>query len=98
MQIPEWMRELKHTPDPNRVGSLQMPVAHPLERRTPAGHGLPPTPAVATSTPLMRAEGDRAATAVQDPSPEPSYYDVSILKAPLWKWEIASYFFLGGVS
>lgn len=29
---------------------------------------------------------------------EPSYYDVSLLKPPVWGWEIASYFFLGGVS
>jgi formate-dependent nitrite reductase membrane component NrfD len=31
-------------------------------------------------------------------SAEPSYYDIPMLKAPLWKWEIASYFFLGGLS
>jgi formate-dependent nitrite reductase membrane component NrfD len=31
-------------------------------------------------------------------SPEPSYYDLSFLKPPVWKWEIASYFFLGGLS
>src|SRR5437764_297947 len=34
----------------------------------------------------------------QDASKEPSYYDVSPLKSPPWKWEIASYFFLGGLS
>lgn len=33
-----------------------------------------------------------------DGSSEPSYYDVSILKRPLWRWEIAWYFFLGGLS
>ncbi len=27
-----------------------------------------------------------------------AYYDVPMLKASLWKWEIASYFFLGGLS
>ncbi len=27
-----------------------------------------------------------------------SYYDVSMLKPPVWKWEIATYFFLGGLS
>mgnify|MGYP001197292084 CR=1 FL=1 len=31
-------------------------------------------------------------------SPQPSYYDLSILKAPVWKWQIASYFFCGGLS
>ena len=51
VQIPEWMREIQHRPDPNRVGQLQIPVAHPLERRTPAGQGLPATPAVATVLP-----------------------------------------------
>lgn len=29
---------------------------------------------------------------------EHSYYDVSMLKPPVWGWEIATYFFLGGVS
>jgi formate-dependent nitrite reductase membrane component NrfD len=28
----------------------------------------------------------------------PSYYDVSLLAAPVWKWEISTYFFLGGVA
>lgn len=27
-----------------------------------------------------------------------SYYDVPMLKPPVWRWEIASYFFLGGLS
>lgn len=27
-----------------------------------------------------------------------SYYDVPMLQPPVWKWEIASYFFLGGLS
>jgi formate-dependent nitrite reductase membrane component NrfD len=31
-------------------------------------------------------------------SPEASYYDVPILKQPVWKWQIASYFYLGGLS
>ena len=29
---------------------------------------------------------------------EPAYYDVPILKKPVWKWQIASYFFFGGLS
>lgn len=28
----------------------------------------------------------------------PSYYGVSMLKPPVWKWEIATYFWLGGMS
>lgn len=31
-------------------------------------------------------------------SGEPAYYNISILKSPVWKWEIATYFFLGGLS
>jgi hypothetical protein len=34
----------------------------------------------------------------QAPQQEPSYYDISMLKPPTWGWEIASYFFLGGLS
>ena len=94
VQIPEWMRDLQHRPDPNRVGSTQIPPAHPLERRTLAGQALPPTPAVATSQVGARPGSAQA----HDPSAEPSYYDVSLLKPPVWKWEIASYFFLGGIS
>ncbi len=30
--------------------------------------------------------------------PEPAYYDIPFLKKPVWKWEIAVYFFLGGLS
>ena len=29
---------------------------------------------------------------------EPSYYDLPLLKPPVWTWEIPAYFFLGGVS
>ena len=34
-------------------------------------------------------------------SPEtdgPSYYNISLLQAPVWKWEIALYFWFGGIS
>ncbi|HZL37167.1 MAG TPA: NrfD/PsrC family molybdoenzyme membrane anchor subunit [Tepidisphaeraceae bacterium] len=34
----------------------------------------------------------------QAPQDGPSYYDLSFLKPSVWKWEISSYFFLGGVS
>lgn len=33
-----------------------------------------------------------------DDPEEPSYYDIPLLKAPVWTWEIPVYFFLGGVS
>jgi formate-dependent nitrite reductase membrane component NrfD len=29
---------------------------------------------------------------------EPSYYDIPLLKRPVWTWEIGCYFFLGGLS
>ncbi len=35
---------------------------------------------------------------VHDPAKGPAYYDVSMLKPPVWKWQIATYFFLGGLS
>jgi formate-dependent nitrite reductase membrane component NrfD len=34
----------------------------------------------------------------QPPQDEPSYYDLSFLKKPVWKWQIAGYFFFGGLS
>ncbi len=34
----------------------------------------------------------------ENKSAEPGYYDIPLLAAPVWKWEIASYFFLGGLS
>jgi formate-dependent nitrite reductase membrane component NrfD len=34
----------------------------------------------------------------RDGSGAPAYYDVPMLKPPVWKWEIANYFFLEGVS
>ena len=29
---------------------------------------------------------------------QPAYYDIPLLKPPVWKWEIPAYFFLGGLS
>src|SRR4051812_32078264 len=37
-------------------------------------------------------------TGIAPRSQDRSYYDISLLQAPVWKWEIASYFFLGGMS
>lgn len=33
-----------------------------------------------------------------DSAGAPTYYNIPILKPPVWKWEIATYFFLGGLS
>src|SRR5690349_15852418 len=38
------------------------------------------------------------ATGIGPPATDASYYDVPMLKRPPWKWEIAWYFFLGGLS
>ncbi len=35
---------------------------------------------------------------VESNGAEHSYYDISMLKAPVWGWEIATYFYLGGIS
>jgi hypothetical protein len=40
---------------------------------------------------------------VQVPAPQeeqqgPSYYDISMLQKPVWSWEVAAYFFFGGLS
>ena len=91
-----WAAKLAHKPDPNRVGSLQTPsIGTSFER--PENY-LPPDPATSTAA-LVPAKGEAKA---RDPNlpklPEPSYYDISPLKSSLWKWEIAVYFFLGGVS
>ncbi|MDB5304432.1 MAG: polysulfide reductase [Phycisphaerales bacterium] len=52
-------------------------------------------------THLDRQPAGPQAPSVHDyksPTGEPSYYDVSFLQPPVWKWEIAAYFFLGGVA
>jgi formate-dependent nitrite reductase membrane component NrfD len=79
----EWTANLAHKTDPNRVGSVQVKPAAGL---LPAAGGLAGQrfPSPATQPP--------------PPSSNPAYYDISILKSPLWKWEIATYFYLGGLS
>jgi formate-dependent nitrite reductase membrane component NrfD len=44
------------------------------------------------------AHGDSGKRKREAASDGPSYYDISLLKPPVWKWEIAIYFFLGGLS
>lgn len=34
----------------------------------------------------------------QEEQSTPAYYDVPMLKPPVWKWEITTYFYLGGLS
>ena len=50
---------------------------------------------------LRRAEGRQGSAQRHDTERDnavPSYYSVSPLKPSVWKWEIAAYFFLGGLS
>lgn len=114
-QDAEWVQNLRHRPDPNRVPHLQVPSVGHFAPRPPAASFIPPDPATAeatrsTSVPQKKAveseTGQRGTSRLHHgiapssdrPYGEASYYDVSILKAPVWKWQIASYFFLGGVS
>lgn len=90
-----WAKPMAHTPDPNRVSSLQMPAHQIVFDRPPA---IPPNPSVSTAA-TVPAKGDAKASDPDLPrKKEPAYYDVPMLKKPLWKWEIATYFFIGGMS
>ncbi|HEX4123399.1 MAG TPA: NrfD/PsrC family molybdoenzyme membrane anchor subunit [Tepidisphaeraceae bacterium] len=83
-----WAENLKHRPDPNRVRSIQTLPQSDIVPPTEAARVVPPVPGTLH---LGRAPAPSAET-------EPSYYNISPLKQPVWKWEIAAYFFLGGLS
>ena len=91
-----WPQQLQHRPDPNRVGGLQIPTTAPLAKTTPTAQSLPAPNATAQTRSPVPSPAQVPQT--QPGQKEPSYYDISFLKKPLWKWEIASYFFLGGLS
>lgn len=91
-----WTENLRHRPDPNRVGSLQTPTPGYFEPR-PMSQVIPPPIATAHVRPAPASPSARAHDPQAVPA-EPSYYDVPMLKQPVWKWEIALYFYLGGVS
>lgn len=56
-------------------------------------------PVVEGGTSLQPAPGEHTRRARRDrEAATPSYYDVPMLKPPVWTWEIAAYFFLGGLS
>lgn len=83
-------RDTQHQPDPNRVPSLQVP---------PQGQSIPMPPAAAALPAGVKTASPREpGLSAEIPQPEPSYYDISMLKQPVWKWQIAGYFFLGGLS
>lgn len=53
--------------------------------------------------PTQLAENLATLTTGYTPQPaqeqqEPTYYDYPVLKAPIWRWEIVWYFFLGGLA
>jgi formate-dependent nitrite reductase membrane component NrfD len=61
------------------------------------------TPPPPLPSPGVPGEGERLAgyaptTLPTSTTTEPSYYDIPILQQPVWKWEIACYFYLGGLS
>jgi formate-dependent nitrite reductase membrane component NrfD len=58
----------------------------------PAAQAIEPAAHSNTAPPSYPSNGYGSETA------EPSYYDISMLKAPVWGWEIAAYFYLGGIS
>src|SRR5690348_12079959 len=63
----------------------------------PMGEVIPPTPATAHARPGLASPEVRRHDPQSMPA-EPSYYDVPMLKQPVWKWQIATYFYLGGLS
>jgi formate-dependent nitrite reductase membrane component NrfD len=94
-----WTPNLAHRSDPNRV---RVPETPPLGAHEPhPGRGVEQVlpPGTATATPARQPPtGLALAHDPQSIQTEPSYYDIPILKPPVWKWEIALYFFLGGLS
>ena len=85
-----WVGHMRHRADPNRVNGRQVPSPGRFDRQ-PANK---PTPAPQTDHPPMAASRKDG----QSVDGEPSYYDVPILQQPVWKWQIATYFYLGGIS
>lgn len=77
-----WAEILRHRSDPNRVVDV--------------GPARTVLPAVAAQRDASLWHGGHAVASGS--TPEAAYYDVSPLKRPVWKWQIAGYFFLGGLS
>lgn len=73
-------------------------VAAPVPRESaPASveRSAPQTPREPTAAP---AKGDRTREERDGSGPSAAYYDVPMLKPLVWTWEIATYFYLGGLS
>lgn len=103
-----WPQLMQHRPDPNRVTGPAQPGAVQPGSVTRSFAQTPPPATAGNPQVGGPVPADRGTAMTRPPSPavagskdtksEPSYYDVSILKAPLWRWEIAWYFYLGGLS
>jgi formate-dependent nitrite reductase membrane component NrfD len=94
-----WVENLRHRPDPNRVNDPHAPSLGQFTPRPPAAKPIPADPATLHLGRTPPAPSSLAARYDPQVQPaEPSYYDIPMLKQPVWKWEIATYFFLGGVS
>jgi formate-dependent nitrite reductase membrane component NrfD len=59
---------------------------------------MPPRKTVALPIEQNTGDGFQRLPSAQPAQNEPSYYDLSFLKPPVWKWQIAGYFFFGGIS
>src|SRR5438874_1146251 len=47
---------------------------------------------------VVRQRSQRAENPGAGVATGPTYYNVPLLKPPVWKWEVPVYFFLGGLS
>jgi formate-dependent nitrite reductase membrane component NrfD len=93
------------TPDQS---SEQNPDTLPISRLAPQEGGTTLSPPDIAQPNAMSALPETAAPEATEHTPRQrkkrqeetpkSYYDVPMLKPPVWKWEIATYFFLGGLS
>lgn len=90
--------EEKPTPNPDTLRISEIPpqeggtTLFPPDNLQPEALSAPPGVAPAATTPDGRRRKRR-----EEETPK-SYYDVPMLKPPVWKWEIATYFFCGGLS
>ncbi|HXE55408.1 MAG TPA: NrfD/PsrC family molybdoenzyme membrane anchor subunit [Tepidisphaeraceae bacterium] len=95
-----WTENLRHHSDPNRIGSRTVLSSERFNPGPPiqATDGRPPHKGSATQYARSAPPVRRPLTDPQSISAPPSYYDVPMLKQPVWKWQIATYFYLGGLS
>ena len=71
-----------------------MPGVNTITARRSDEHPLPNAAEKALSQTMPTAADPHKA----EQADGPSYYNISLLQAPVWKWEIALYFWFGGIS